>query len=90
MSYEDQLKKNAEKGAEIVGKYLNGEIGGSDKIKIASQAITQLCRHQATKGAIDTIKFGIGRSISADAKELRDYVKKNMPEYSPDTKLIGK
>jgi predicted metal-dependent HD superfamily phosphohydrolase len=87
MSYEDQLKKNAEKGAELVGKYLDGTVAGSDKIKIASQAITQLCRHQATKGAIDTIKFGIGRSISADAKELRDYVKNQMPEYDPVKRL---
>lgn len=89
MAYEDQLRKNAEKGAEIVGLYLDGKVKGSDQIKIASQAITQLCRHQATKGAIDTIKFGIGRSLAKDAEELRSYVKSNMPEYAP-VKMIGK
>jgi len=89
MTFEEQLRKNAEKGAEIVGQYLEGKVHGTDKIKVASIAITQLGRFQATKGAIDAIKFGVGKSICENAKELRDYVKNQMPEYDA-VKKIGK
>lgn len=75
------LRENATVGAKIVGKYLRGEIKGSDQIKIASMAISQLNRHEATKGNIDAIRFAVGRSISVDQKELKQYVKANLPEY---------
>jgi hypothetical protein len=81
--YEEKLEENAEIGAEIVNRYLTGKEKGSDKIKIASMAITQLNRHMATKGNVDAIKFAVGRSVSANAEELKRYISGNMPEYSP-------
>lgn len=82
MNLGEQLKENAEIGASIIKKYLKDEIAGSDKVKIASLAITQCVKHQATKGNNDALKFAIARSISADAKELKDNINKNLSEYS--------
>ncbi len=82
-SYEADLEENAKLGAGIIKEYLKGERTGSDKIKYASNAITQFNKHLATKGAIDTIKFAVGRSISGSAEELKDFIQGNMPEYGP-------
>lgn len=89
LTYEEQLEENARLGAEIIGKYLKGEKAGTDKIKYASNAITQQLKHRATKGAIDTIKLAVAKSISENAAELRTYIKENMPEYGGQ-KAIGK
>lgn len=89
MSYEKTLEANAQIGAELVGKYLRGEVKGDDRIKIGSQAISQFNRHQATRGNIDAIKFAVGRSISADQNELKQFIKQSLPEYIP-VKQIGK
>ena len=77
------LRENAKLGANIVGKYLRGEVKGSDQIKIGSMAISQLNRHEATMGNIDAIKFSVGRSISGDTKELKEFIRATMPEYIP-------
>lgn len=77
------LQENARLGAVIVGKYLRGEEKGSDKIKIASMAISQLNRHEATMGNIDAIKFAVGRSVSENVKELKTFIQGAMPEYIP-------
>ena len=77
------LRENARLGAEIVGKYLRGEVKGSDQIKIGSMAISQLNRHEATKGNIDAIKFAVGRSVSENAKELKVFIQSSMPDYIP-------
>jgi len=83
------LRENARLGAEIVGKYLRGEVKGSDQIKIGSMAISQLNRHEATMGNIDAIKFAVGRSVSGNTKELKEFIQGAMPEYIP-AKQIGK
>lgn len=80
--YEKKLEDNAVLGADLVNKYLRGEIKGSDQVKIGSQAISQLNRHRATKGNMDMVKFAVGKSISADRKELTEYIRVNMPEYN--------
>ena len=82
-SLDKTLRENAQLGAVIVGKYLRGEEKGSDKIKIASMAISQLNKHEATKGNTDAIKFAVGRSVSKDAKELKEFIQASMPEYIP-------
>jgi hypothetical protein len=82
MKLGEQLKENAEIGAGIIKKYLKDEMAGSDKVKIASLAITQCVKHQATKGNNDALKFAIARSISGDPKELKDNIQKNLPEYA--------
>jgi hypothetical protein len=89
MSYEQRLQSNAEKAAKIVGEYLDGTRDGTDKVKFASVSITQYQRHKATKGAIDAIKLAVGRSISEDVKELKEYIHSNMPEYSERKKVKG-
>ena len=89
MSYENVLQENANLGATLVGKFLRGEERGSDKIKIASMAISQFNRHQATKGNIDAIKFAVGRSVSENSKELKKFSQEALPDYVP-VKQIGK
>jgi hypothetical protein len=82
MSYEKALEENARLGAVLVGKYLRGEIKGDDKIKIGSQAISQLNRHQATRGNIDAIRFAVGRAISVNQSELKLLFKKSAGLYA--------
>lgn len=81
MNLGEQLKENAEIAAGIIKKYLKDEVAGSDKVKIASLAITQCVKFQATKGNNDALKFAISRSVSFDAKELKTNIQKNLPEY---------
>lgn len=81
MNLGEQLKENAEIAAGIIKKYLKDEVAGSDKVKIASLAITQCVKFQATKGNNDALKFAISRSVSSDAKELKNNIQKNLPEY---------
>ncbi len=82
MPLEEKLKENAELAVDIMNKYFKGERAGGDMIKYASLAITQNLKQQATKGATDTLKFAVGRSVSENAAELRGYVKDNLPEYA--------
>jgi hypothetical protein len=81
MNLKDQLRENAEISAEIIKKYLKDEIKGSDKIKIASLAITQCVKFEATKGNNDALKFAISRAVSSDTKELKNNIQNNLPEY---------
>ena len=87
MNLEEKLQKNAEVGADLVLKALEGKSDMNDRVKLASMAITQHCKHIATKGAIDTIKFAVGRSIAANQDELKKYVHANLPEYNPVKQL---
>jgi len=82
-SYEDKLERNAEVAADIIHKYLIGEEEGSDKIKIASLAITQECKHKATKGATGALQFAVCRSLAGDQNELKNMIQHKMPEMAP-------
>ena len=74
MTYEEKLKKNAAKGADIVGDYLNGAPIKEIKIRASSTSITQYQRFMATKGAFASLGFQIARAISDDRKELKKKV----------------
>jgi hypothetical protein len=87
MNLGEQLKENAEIAAGIIKKYLKDEVKGSDKIKIASLSITQCVKFQATKGNNDALKFAISRAVSSDAKELKDNIQNNLPEYANTKEL---
>jgi hypothetical protein len=87
MSLEQMLQENAEIGAGIIKKYLKGDLKGSDQVKIASLAITQCVKHQATRGAIDALKFAVARSIATNQNELKGQVKIILPGYI-DVKAI--
>ena len=89
MNQTEQLKRNAEKAADIIWDYLNDKIPGSDKVKIASLAITQSIKQQASKGNNDALKFAISRSVSSDAKELKKNILKTLPEYVGMNELEG-
>lgn len=88
MSLDKLLRDNAVEAAEIICKYLKGDISGSDKVKIASLTITQCVKYQATKGAHDCLRFAVMKSVAADRKELKAGLENSMPEYL-HTKLIG-
>lgn len=85
--YEENLQKNAEISAEIVGRYLTGQEKGSDRIRIASQSISQFNRHLATKGNIDAIKFAVARSVADNPAELKKHIASSLPEYLPTKRL---
>lgn len=89
MKLEEKLEQNAILGADILTDYLKGKASGGDKVKYASLAITQHCKHIATKGVVDAIKFGVCRAVSANPEELKKHIAANLPEYSP-VKQIGK
>jgi len=84
------LKENAEIAAGIIKQYLKNEIKGSDQVRIASLAITQCVKHQATKGHQDALRYAITRSVSSNADELKKNLSRNLPEYVDVKQLENK
>lgn len=81
MSLEEKLARNAELGADEIEKVLKGEKGITDKSNLAMQAVKEHNKFIATKRVHESLKFATGRSISADATELKTYLRRHMPEY---------
>jgi hypothetical protein len=79
--YEEMLLNNAQISAEIMKKYLKGEISGNEKVRVAHQSITQYQRFMATRGVFDTLKVQIGSLITKDQKELKEHIKRQLPEF---------
>jgi len=84
---EKELKENAMLGAEIIKQYLMGKMPGSDKIRVAQQAVTQYHKHKATSGATDALKYQMFRDVAKDREELKGYVKASFPEMK-EVKLL--
>ena len=74
MTYEEKLKSNADKGADILGDFLNGAPIKDLKIRAASTSVTQYQRFMATKWVFASMGFQIARAISSDIKELKKSV----------------
>lgn len=85
--YTEQLRRNAAVAADIIHRYLKGEEEGSDKIKIASLAITQDCKHRATNGAVGALQFAICRSVAESQDELKNMIQYTMPDIFPVPRL---
>jgi hypothetical protein len=90
MALEEKLVENAEIAADIVKKYLLGEIAGTDRVKIASLSITQSVKYKATKGATDALRFAVARSIAGNRDELKKQVRENMPGYIQTDQIENK
>lgn len=73
-------RKNWEKGQEIIGKYLNGEIQGSDKVSIAMQACKTHTAMMATESNRETNILTAVKMVYDDPKEREKYIKATMPQ----------
>lgn len=81
MAFENDLKQNAILGVEIIRKYLQGEINGSDKVKISSLSITQYCKYRSTQGNMDAMKLNIIQKTASTKEEFKSQVRANLPDY---------
>jgi hypothetical protein len=86
----EKIERNAVAGADLVMSAIMGEVKVSEQVKLASMAITQHCKLQATKGAFETLKYAVGRSISKDIPELKKYIQTHMPGYIDKRTLLEK
>ncbi len=82
----EKSRKNWELGNEIIGKYLRGEIEGTDKVKVAQSALTQHARMVASEANMETNRLILGKLIYQDEKELKKYVEKSMPQMMIEKK----
>ncbi len=83
----DKLHENALSAADIMGKYLNGEIHGSDKIREASLTITQYFKLRATKGVENSLKLAIIKMVAKNKEDLQEMIKGGLPDYNPQIAL---
>lgn len=69
----------AKKASEILLKYLDGKMAGSDQVKIALSSLQTHVKMMATEANDDTNKLGLAKMIYADPKLREVYIKKSMP-----------
>jgi len=79
MKDSEKSRKNWELGQEIIGKYLKGELAGSDKISIAMQASKTHVAMCATESNRETNFLTMAKMIIEDPKEREKYIKATMP-----------
>jgi len=82
----EKSRKNWDLGNEIINKYLNGEIEGTDKVKVAQGACTQHARMVASESNMETNRLVLGKMIYTDEKELKKYIEKSMPQMGIEKK----
>jgi len=79
-------RKNWELGNDLIGDYLTGKREGGDKVNVAIQA----CKiHNAAVSAeshMETNRLILGQLIYQDEKELKEYIKKSMPQMMIEKK----
>jgi hypothetical protein len=76
----ERSRKNWELGQEIIGKYLKGEIAGSDKISISLQACKTHVAMMATESNRETNVLTAVKMVYEDPKERAKYIKATMPQ----------
>lgn len=76
----EQSRKNWLLGHQIIQKYLNGEIEGTDKVRIATAACSIHARIMASEANMETNRLILGKMIYTDDKELKKYIEKSMPQ----------
>ena len=69
----------AKKAAEILLKYLDGKMAGSDLVKVALSSLQTHVKMMATEANDDTNKLGLAKMIYADTTLREGYIKKSMP-----------
>lgn len=69
----------AQKASEILLKYLDGKMAGSDQVKVALSSLQTHVKMRATEANDDTNKLGLAKMIYSDPKLREVYVKKSMP-----------
>ena len=82
----EKSRKNWELGHEIIGKYLRGEIEGTDKVKIAQTICTVHARMVASEANMETNRLVLGKMIYTDEKELKKYIQTSMPQMMIEKK----
>ena len=69
----------AKKASEILLKYLDGKMAGSDLVKVALSSLQTHVKMMATEANDDTNKLGLAKMIYADVKLREKYVRTSMP-----------
>ena len=80
MKDSEKSRKNWELGQELIGKYLLGQIAGSDKIQIALQVCKAHVAMMATESNKETNILTAAKMIYEDTKEREKYIKMTMPK----------
>ena len=74
----------AKKASEILLKYLDGKVAGSEQVKIALSSLQTHVKMMATEANDDTNKLGLAKMIYSDPKIRESYIKKSMPYMLPE------
>ncbi len=67
-------------------KYLKGERGGGDDIRVAQGTLSNIAKNRQTMTARDALKFNMASIITDDPKKLKKYVESTQPEIK---RLMG-
>jgi len=76
----EKSRKNWDVGQEIVGKYLRGEVAGSEKVSTALQACKVHVAMLATEANRETNILTAVKMVYDDPKEREKYIRASMPQ----------
>jgi hypothetical protein len=82
----EKSRKSWELGNEIIVKYLEGKIEGTDKIRVAQTACNIHARMVASEANMETNRLVLGKMIYSDEKELKKYIQSSMPQMMIEKK----
>ena len=64
-----------------LGDYLEGKEDDSPRAKVASQTLSNYIRFRAVEAHEKGLGFAVARAITENQDQLRDMIRKSLPEY---------